>query len=187
MVMTAAPALEPVTLAEAKAQLRIEGSAEDAFISSLIVTSRVQIEAALGLALISQTWRLTLDDWPDGVIELSMRPVQSVHSIEVANGSGGATALAPAGYHVDGRALPPRIILAIDAPPAPEQSAEGIAITFTAGFGPLAADVPAPIRQALLLLVAHWFENREPCTGAASQRTPDAISTLLAPYRMVRL
>lgn len=188
MFMTAAPTAEPVTLAEAKAQLRVDGSTEDAFIASLIVTSRLQIEAALGLALVTQTWRLTLDDWPhDGVIEVPMRPVQSVLAIEFASGGDGATALAPASYHVDGRALPPRIVLTSDAPPALEQRAEGISIDFVAGFGPAAEHVPAPIRQALLLLVAHWFENREPCADVASPGIPAAVSTLLMPYRMVRL
>ena len=116
-----------------------------------------------------------------------MRPVQSVQSIEIENSSGAATVFDVAGYHVDGRAAPPRIVLNDLAPPPPERSAEGIAISFTAGFGSMAADVPAPIRHALLLLVAHWFENREPCVGAVSPRIPDAVSTLLAPYRVVRL
>ena len=61
-------------------------------------------------------------------------------------------------------------------------------IAFTAGYGDEASDVPAPIRQALKLLVAHWFEHREPVVlGEAPQEVPATIASLLSPYRRVRL
>jgi uncharacterized phiE125 gp8 family phage protein len=74
------------------------------------------------------------------------------------------------------------------APPAPGRSASGIEIAFSAGYGDAGTDVPAPIRQALVLLVAHWFENREPLRADAAQaEIPHMVSTLLAPYRGRRL
>jgi len=186
MTMTAAPAAEPVTLDEAKAHLRVDGDGENAFISSLIVTSRLQIEAALGLALVTQSWRLTLDDWPaDFTIELPMRPVQTVDSIEVCTSGDTDLALAPSMYVLDGNAAPARIVF--EAPlPAPCRAAAGITIDFTAGFGG-PSSVPQNIKHALLLLVAHWFENREPQEHEKSAAVPAAISALLAPYRVVRL
>ncbi|HWK38638.1 MAG TPA: head-tail connector protein, partial [Hyphomicrobium sp.] len=66
LVITSAPAVEPVTVSEAKAHLRVDGTAEDTLIGSLILTSRLHIEAALGLALMTQSWRLSLDAWPNG-------------------------------------------------------------------------------------------------------------------------
>lgn len=189
MVMTAAPAVEPVTLAEAKAHCRLDGSAEDAYLTSLIITSRLQIEAALGLALITQSWRWSIDDWPaDGVIELPMRPVQSVDEIELAHASGGTTTMAPSLYQLDGQSSPARLALTTLTPPHPDVPVNGIAIEFTAGYGNVAASVPQPIRHALLLLVAHWYECREPhAKNEAAVGIPDAVSTLLAPYRLVRL
>jgi uncharacterized phiE125 gp8 family phage protein len=72
--------------------------------------------------------------------------------------------------------------------PRPGLSALGIEIAFTAGYGNVASAVPAPLRQALLLLVAHWYEHREPVhIGGAVVAVPDTIASLLAPYRMVRL
>jgi uncharacterized phiE125 gp8 family phage protein len=62
-----------------------------------------------------------------------------------------------------------------------------IEIDLEAGFGPAAADVPAPIRQALLMLVAHWYENREAGPGDPRAAPPPAVSALLAPYRRVAL
>jgi uncharacterized phiE125 gp8 family phage protein len=189
MVMTAAPAVEPVTLAEAKAHLRVDGNAEDAYISSLVVTSRLQIEAALGLALMPQSWRLTIDAWPHGdALELPIRPVQQIRSIEVTHAIGVATTVSPSSYLLDGHGLPARLVLTTLSPPLPEVPADGIAIEMIAGFGPAASDVPQPIRHALLLLVAHWFECREPTsTGKPATGIPDAVNALLAPFRVVRL
>ena len=66
LVLTSGPAVEPVTLAEAKAHLRVDGTAEDTLIASLIITSRLHLEAAPGLALITQSWSWFLDAWPPG-------------------------------------------------------------------------------------------------------------------------
>lgn len=189
IVLTAAPAVEPVTLAEAKTHLRIDHDTEDAYIASLIVTSRLQIEAALGLALVTQSWRYTIDAWPtSGTLELPMRPGQSIEAIEIAHPSGTATALDPTAYLLDGDTNPARIALLTLSPPLPELPIGGITISFTAGFGATAAAVPAPIRQALRLLVAHWFECREPSTAETTPKPiPDAVNALLAPYRTVRL
>ncbi len=189
LIQTAAPAVEPITLADAKAQLRIDGTAEDAFIASLIVTSRLQIEAALGLALVTQEWMWSLDAWPDRrEIALPLRPVQSVQSIEVKRVAGLTETLAPSLYHLDGHANPARLVVTAPPLPVPGVVAEGIAIRFTAGFGATPGDTPAPIRQALMMLVAHWFENREPASsGANAVSIPQTVSNLLASYRQVRL
>lgn len=189
LVLTAVPAVEPITLADAKAQLRVDGTSEDAFIASLIVTSRLQIEAALGMALITQAWRWTIDDWPAGeAVELPLRPVQAVDALKVVRADGTSVTVPPSQYHVDGAANPARIVYAPAALPLPGAIAEGIVVEMTAGFGPAPADVPPPIRQALTMLTAHWFENREPVAiGAQALAIPDTVSSLLAPFRRVRL
>ena len=188
MVMMAAPSAEPVTLTEAKVHCRVDGAAENDFIASLIVTSRLQIETALDLALVTQSWRLTLDGWPkNAIVELPMWPAQSITSIDVAI-PGRTISLPSTAWHLDGHARPPRVIMTEGLLPWPVTRAEGIAITFVAGFGSSAADVPAPIRHALLMLVAHWFEHREPVTSAAATAPiPVIVSELLTPFRQVRL
>lgn len=189
LVLTAAPAVEPITLADAKAQLRVDGTAEDAFIASLIVTSRLQIEAALGIALITQGWRWTVDEWPAGPgVELPIRPVQSVEALEIKRADGTPVTVPASQYHVDGAGSPARIVYAPASLPMPGVIAGGISVSFTAGYGAAPADVPPPIRQALSMLVAHWFENREPVAiGSSAVAIPETVSSLLAPYRQVRL
>ncbi|HXF53396.1 MAG TPA: head-tail connector protein [Hyphomicrobiaceae bacterium] len=187
LILTAAPGTEPVTLAEAKAHLRVDGTAEDALISSLILTARLHVEAALGLALITQGWSYLLDAWPDGAVRLPIRPVESVSAVKVTAADGEVSVLAPERYVLDGAGSPPRLV-PVDGPfPDPGAAALGIEIAFIAGYGESAADVPAPIRQALLQLIAHWFEHREPVDDAAVTRIPSSVSELLMPYREARL
>ena len=188
LVLTSAPAQEPVTVSEAKAHLRVDGEAEDALIASLILTSRLHIESALGLALITQSWRVTYDRWPEAPqIELPLHPLQSVDEVRVIDPAGDATVVSASQYLVDIASQPPRLIRRT-AIAVPGQPARGIEIDFTAGFGDDPDDVPAPIRQALLLLVAHWYEHRDPIeVGAADTAVPAAVSQLLLPYRIARL
>ena len=165
-------------------------TAEDALIASLIVTSRLHIEAALGLALLTQAWSYFVDAWPrNREIVLPLKPVQAVANVRVWAQDGTSQTVSTDAYTLDGEGTPPRLVLSRSAaPPAPGRSASGIEIAFDAGYGDAGADVPAPIRQALLLLVAHWFENREPHRiGATDTEIPHMVSTLLAPYRGRRL
>jgi uncharacterized phiE125 gp8 family phage protein len=185
LVMTSGPTSEPITLAEVKAHLRLDGTAEDVYLGSLILTSRLQIEAALGLALIAQSWRLTLDDWPaQNTLELPMRPIASVTSISASDPDGDTLPLDIDAVRLD-RAPVPRLIAGSNGWPRPTSPYNTIEVDFTAGYGANAAAVPAPIRQALLLLVAHWYEHRDPYAIATA--IPCSVSDLLMPYRIVTL
>ncbi len=179
-----------MTVAEAKAYLRIDNDKEDMLIGSLVLTSRLHIEAALGLALLSQTWKLALDRAPaDGIIELPVAPVASVSAVRVVAADGSALTLEAAAYEIDTASRPARVVRGASAYwPPPGKRANGVEVVFTAGFGATAADVPAPIRQALLLLVAHWYEHRDPIEiGASETRVPATVSALLEPYKVKRL
>ena len=193
LVLTSGPAVEPVSLAEAKTHLRVDGSAEDTLISSLIITSRLHVEAALGLALITQSWSCFLDAWPasassGSVVKLPLRPVQAIAGVLLYGPDESVETIAPETYLLDGAGVPPRLVRqGALAWPAPKRTANAIEIAFVAGYGDAAADVPAPIRQAILLLVAHWYEHREPVEiGSSLAAVPQMVSELLHPYRMIR-
>lgn len=190
LVMTSGPALEPISLAETKAHLRVDGTVEDPLIQSLIITSRLHVEAALDIALVSQSWLWTLDRWPRRrTIALPLRPVIAIDAIRVIDEHDVATTLPTTSYILDGVGRPARIAWRDGTvPPTPGRAINGIEVAFTAGYGPAAADVPAPIRQALLLLVAHWYEHREPIEiGSSATAIPQTVSDLLMPHRGVRL
>ncbi|MFV0368257.1 MAG: head-tail connector protein [Hyphomicrobiaceae bacterium] len=180
---------EPLSVDEVKAHVRIDGSSEDALLQSLILTSRLHIEAALGLALIAQSWRLVLDQWPkDGPVKLPISPVRSVSEMRVLAANGTPTVVDAGSYGLDTSQRPARIMFFGTSRPEPERPFAGIEIDLMVGFGEKANDVPEPVRQALLLLVAHWYEHRDPIEiGKPTTAVPHAVSRLLHPYRAVRL
>lgn len=183
------PAVEPISVAEAKEHMRVDGTSEDALISSLILTSRLHIEAALGLALITQSWRLLLDAWPKaGEVRIPLRPLQSVSEIKTYDAADAASVVATDRYVFDAASNPGRIVPGGGGLPQLGRAANGIEISFVAGYGDNPTDVPAPIRQALLLLIAHWYEHRDPVEiGTPGVAIPASVSRLLKPYRQARL
>jgi uncharacterized phiE125 gp8 family phage protein len=189
LVLTAAPAAEPISLAEAKAHLRIDADDEDALLTSLIVAARMFVERTLGLALITQGWSYFLDFWPRSTcVTLPILPVQAAGVVRLHDTDGGAIELDADDYAVDVLSSPARIVLKGAAPAVVARELNAFEVAFTAGYGDEASEVPAPIRQALSLLVAHWFERREPVVlGAGAQEVPTTVAGLLLPYRRVRL
>ena len=104
----------------------------------------------------------------------------SSRSMSTMRGMSRAT-LAASTYLLDGLSIPPRLVrCSPTAFPRPGRNANGIEVSFVCGHGSLASEVPAPLRHAILLLVAHWYENREPVVaGIAATRFPDAVIGLL--------
>jgi uncharacterized phiE125 gp8 family phage protein len=190
LILNAGPSVEPVSLAEAKAHLRLDGSDEDTLIGSLIVTSRLHIESALGLSLVTQSWSWFFDAWPRGAaVMLPLRPVQSIAAVRLYDEAGDATTVAADTYLLDGASSPARLVRqGALVWHKPGRAANGIEVAFTSGYGDAAADVPEPIRQALRLLIAHWYEHRTPFeVGAAATPAPGMVEQLLAPYRLKRV
>jgi uncharacterized phiE125 gp8 family phage protein len=189
LVLTAAPAAEPISLASAKAHLRVDANDEDALITALIIAARMFVERTLGLALVTQGWSYFLDFWPRSCsVTLPIAPAQTVSAVTVHDGAGGSTELDAASYAVDVLSAPARLVLKGAVPSVAARELNAFEIAFTAGYGDEASDVPAPIRHALTLLVAHWFERREPVVlGLGAQEVPTTVAGLLLPYRRVRL
>lgn len=181
------PAAEPITLAEAKAHLRLDTGEEDALVTALIRVAREHLEAATGLCLISRPLRLYLDDWPENrVIQIARGPVQAIDTVTVYDGDGAPVEVDAGGHVLDGTARPARLILA--EKPATERALNGIEIDFTAGFGETGADVPDVLKRALLLHVAAMFELRGALSpGDQPATVPAGYDRLVAPYRMRRL
>ena len=180
------PALEPLTLGEAKAFLRIDTDAEDALMSALIAAARRVVEAATGRALLAQSWRIVRDAWPpSGVFALPVAPVRALLAARVRAADGTAqeldltllrlvTARTPALVHLDPAQMP-----------QPGARWAGIEIEVSAGYGELAADVPEDLIQAVRLVLAHFHEHRD--AQGDTVRLPATVAALLAPYKLVRL
>lgn len=185
--LIAPPLAEPLTLAEVKAYLRLDGAEEDGLLTALVKVAREHLERMAGLALMPQTLRLYLDDWPqDGVIQIARGPVQSLESIVVYDSAGVAVDLALAGHVLDGRSRPARLMLNRSVKPG--RALNGIEIDFVAGFGTAATDVPDTLKRAMLMHVSHMFAYRG-IVGPENQPVgvPAGYERLVAPFEMRRL
>ncbi len=174
---------QTLSLTEAKAHLRIDHDDDDALVQSLIATATDHLERTTGICLLTQTWRLYLDAWPEqGLVKLPGYPVTAISEIRVYDGDGQVSA-EPVAWTLDSAARPARLMVTTAAQPG--QMLNGIEIDFQAGFGDTGADVPDSLKRALLLHIAlmHEFSG-----AVANDQQPAAIPAgwdrLVAPFML---
>jgi uncharacterized phiE125 gp8 family phage protein len=187
-MLIGAPAIEPVSLADAKSWLREDGVAEDELIQALTVAARMTLEAYTRRFFVTQSWRLVFDRWPTSLassatLRIPFAPFQSVTTIRVFDANDAPQMLNAATYRAPTSTERGRVSFA-SAPPAPGRASDGIEIDFDIGYGAIASDVPQPLRQAILTLVAHWREHRG---DSGDDALPSAVAQLAAPFRRERL
>jgi uncharacterized phiE125 gp8 family phage protein len=184
---TTGPDAEPVTLAEAKAHLRLQHDSEDELITGLIRAAREEVERATGLALLPQTWRKVLDALPsDRIVRLTPWPVREVQSVTVFGEDGEGVLVNPSRYAVDTTSRPARIVFHRQLQPG--AALNGIEVDYVAGHGEAGTDVPDLVKRAMLMLIAHWYEFRG-VVGASAQPVswPPGYDRLIAPFRQRRI
>jgi uncharacterized phiE125 gp8 family phage protein len=188
-ILLTPPALEPVSLADAKYFLRVAHDDDDDVIAALIAAARVHVEAQTPRALIAQTWRLVRDVWPaSGRLPVLPVPLQQVTAIRVFDGDGAMHALDVDDFSIDTVSAPAVLAFARGAPRVPGQLAAGIEIDVTVGYGAEPDGVPAPLHQAIRMLVAHWYENRGIIAASGEVASmPASVSSLIAPFRVLLL
>lgn len=187
-ILLAGPTVEPITLSDAKHFLRVEHNDDDDIITALTAGSRIHVETQTRRALITQRWRLTRDQWPvTGCLALLPVPVKTLDAVRVTKSDGTTLALDPAGFALDKSGAPARLSFVHGVPAAPERPAAGIEIDITCGYGDAAANVPEPLRHAIRVLVAHWYENRGIVAEGRTAVLPQSVAALIAPYRVLAL
>lgn len=185
-MVTSPPAVEPVSVAELRAQVRLVHTQEDALLEHYIKAARQHVEGLTRRVLITQTLRVILDRWPAGrAVRLPVGPVQDVLSVSLLDSDGVPQALSPGEWRFYHGSEPGSLRAQPGAGPA--EPVNGIEIEFTAGYGADGSFVPAPLRQAILLLAAHWYENREASVDFGNGSMPQALDRLLSTYRLVLL
>jgi uncharacterized phiE125 gp8 family phage protein len=164
----------------------------DAYIAAAI--AHVDGDSWLGRALVTQTWDVVLDGFPESgaypCITIPLPPLQEIVSIAYVDGHGALQILPGSQYRAVGAGglSPAKLFPAFGScwPAAPCRHG-GLTIRFKAGFGNAPEDVPAAIRQALKLLAAGWYRNRESIiTGTIVAEMPLGVQALLQPYRVYR-
>ena len=191
LTLKTGPLVEPVSLTDVRTYLRIDASTtdEDTLLTSLITAARLTLETETACAFIAQTWEQRLDAWPDTPIVLHKSPLISLDTLEIIDEADVRTLVPSSLYSLDATSTPARVALRNGQTwPATKRALAGIAAGFTAGYGAAATDVPAPLRQAILYLVSHWFERRDPVAqGPGGAELPATVSALIAPFRSIGL
>lgn len=185
------PASEPVTLAEAKLHCRIDIDDDDSLVTYLISSARRFCENYCQRAFINQTWRLSYDlsefDACKRMIHLPYGTVQSITSIKSYDSENNPTTLSTSNY----RLSHDRVVLNDGYEwPTLDRMHDSLEIVYVLGYGATAAYVPQDIRQAILMTIAHQYENREAVidpiapNDKQSIMLPMGVASLLTPYRI---
>ena len=199
------PASEPLSIAEAKLQIRVEtvDTYDDALITDLIVAVRQYAEQECDRSLITQTVKYTLDSlpgslgyaqqgWgqdfsiPGNAIVMTKGPHQSITSITYLDTGGVTQTIAPSTYIADLSGPAARITPVFGQIwPIPQFQIASVAVTFVAGYGAAAA-VPSGIKRWMLLRIAAMYENREEIVvGRGITANPLSFAdSLLDPFRV---
>lgn len=168
--------------------MRVSHSEEDQLIAGLISAARFTVETITRRSLITQKWRLFLDTFPPvNLIKLPHTPVGSVETIKFWNTDGVLETFSASNYWVDTVSAPARITLrdGISFPETQLERPNAVEITYFAGYGDNRDAIPAPIRHAIKLLVAHLYENPDIVSAGSLSEIPMSCDYLLTPYRVI--
>lgn len=188
------PAAEPVTLTEAKAQLRVTFSDDDALITNCIAAARARCELVTGRALITQTWQLELSEWPYApMAKASLRnavfipkpPLASITSVKYIGEDDIEHALVSGVDYVSQIADPCSYVAPASGAiwPIVAEIPNAIRIRYVCGYGNSGASVPPDLRCGMLMLIDHMYRNRsDEITGTIVSRFDIASKALFGAY-----
>ncbi len=184
----AAPAVKPLSLEAAKAHLRVEDEDDDALIEALIDAAIAMVDGpkGIGLAMIEQTWLLSLDRF-ERTISLPLGPAREIVSVEYVDGNGDLAAV-DADDFIFSAGQDPAVLTPLygQAWPVPRPQPGTVRITYKAGFGATAAAVPSDLVAALKLIVGHLYANREAVaqvSAGAILKLPMGVEAIFDRYR----
>jgi uncharacterized phiE125 gp8 family phage protein len=187
VVATAAASL-PVSRTEAKAHCRVDISIDDTAIDDLIKAATEAVQIRTGRQLINATFRASWRNWPrESKFRLIREPLVSVSHVKYYDDTETLQTLSSSLYYVDSDSTPPCVEMKPGAAiPSLYYERPGlIQVTFVAGYGSDATDVPAPLKHAIKLLVAHWYENHEGhVVNGYARELPDGIKALCDSYKV---
>lgn len=202
LTLVSAPTVQPLTESEAWDHLRanlLEAGVEPSdktHIQTLIAAATAYLDARdgiLGRALVTQTWDYTIDAFPCAdFIRLPLPPVQSITSITYVDENGSTQTFASSKYRLSAdKHQRPRADLAYgEVWPTTRRQRDAVTIRLVCGYASGnspedASAVPASIKDAMKLLIGHWYEHREEIlVGVTPATLPMGVDALLAPFRV---
>lgn len=182
LVVTTPGAVEPVTLAELKGHMRIDGDEDNAQITIYNAAARGTVERYLNRQLITATFQYTLEQFPRGEFILPRPPLISVDTIQYVDTAGDTQTWASGNYQVDTNQEPGRVkpVTTASYPSTQSDTYNAVTVAYDAGYGAATTDVPQSVRDAIMMFAAQLYEFREPIiSGTIIATVPDHIKALL--------
>lgn len=178
LVVSVAATEEPVSVAEARQHCRIDSHEEDLWVLNSISAARELCETFTKRRFVSTTLKLTLDRFPS-MFYLPSPPLVSVTTVKYRDAANVLQTLSSSDYEVDAATEPGRLALVSGSSwPTTYDRMNAVEVTYVAGYGSATA-VPYAIKQAIMLTVAHWNENREAVSQTMMHELPLAAKSLL--------
>lgn len=189
------PTVTPLTLAETKKHLRVTSTDQDDLITIYLKAATAYVDGEwgfLGRAIVTQTWQLSLDAFPDGAIRLPLPPLQSVTSVKYDDTAGVEQTISASNYYVDSDSEPGWVVpLSTFSWPTPLDAANAVRVVFVAGYPAdsssppdLTANIPFNIKAGIMLLVANLFEHREENIAETINKLPFGADLLLRRHKI---
>jgi uncharacterized phiE125 gp8 family phage protein len=179
------PAVEPVTLAEAKAHLRVDISDDDSYIASLVKAAREWIEGYLDMTVMQTKYRMRLDAFP-AEIQFPKPPMlasgtnTAVAVTYVASSLGNTATLSASSFRIDRDSLPGKAYpLYGGSWPSHLSDQNSVTVEWWGGYGDTPSSAPQKIRHALLMIVHHWYERRAAVEAGSMAEVPLGAKALL--------
>jgi uncharacterized phiE125 gp8 family phage protein len=184
LVRITQPLVEPVSLSAAKTQCRVDTDADDLYIQSLIAVARQYVEDTLDITILNTVWEASYDLFPVWAIVLP-RPPMTAGTITVTyrtgDGTYGSLSSDSSQFQVDTRVIPGRVYPNWASTwPATRGDETSVVVRYTAGYGADGLNVPPVVKHLIMLLVAHWYDTRQPAVVGAPISVPQTFDTLLA-------
>ncbi|MGF7053982.1 putative phiE125 gp8 family phage protein [Bosea sp. OAE752] len=193
--LVTAPSEPCVSIADARAHLRVDSIEEDALITAAIAAAVQHLDGyggILGRALMKQDWRQFLPFWPASrSVDLALAPVLSVVSVEARGADGQTVTVDPASYRlVGGAGAAPRLLFDLGSHlPGLAYAPDAVIVTFSAGYGEAADKLPPALKSAILLMVGDLYRFRDSVQIGASSAVPmsTTVDRLIAPFRRYQI
>lgn len=176
----AAPTTEPITLAQAKAHLRVDHSDDDSVITAMTKAARAHIEAACAVRFAARTGATFKCDTFEDLARLPASPVTSITSISYLDTTGASQTLASTVYELRADGLEAGIVLKSGQTWPATQPGSRLTVTAAIGY----ASAPEDIQHALLMLTAHFYDNRSTvAVGLSVAELPMSVNAMICNYR----
>lgn len=180
LVQSGDATFEPVTVAELKAHARISISSDDAYLTTLLVAAREQVEADLNMTIAGQSYVWHTDSTLGGTLYFPVQPVTAITSITYTDTDEASQTLDSSNYTLKSYTDPPSVEFGDTVPTGTET-----VVTFTAGYADVDA-VPQKIKHAVMFLAAHWYESREAAQEGSMTTVPLAYERIIGRQRVSR-